>query len=240
MDRHVPDYYRHYFGDALMIWIVVPAYNEEKALEKTIKSLKSQGYNAIVVVDDCSKDHTYDIAKKTGVDVLRHIINRGQGAALQTGITYALSQGADIIVTFDADGQHDAKEIILLIDPIEKGKVDAVLGSRFLNSKTKISYLRKLILKTAVIFHYILYGIKLTDAHNGFRAFSRKAASKIKITYDRMEHASEIISEIDRKNISYMEVPVTIKYTAYSLRKGQSLWNTINMGFRLIFKKFFF
>ena len=195
----------------MKIFVVIPAYNEEKTIERVIDSLILEGYKNIVVVDDGSKDQTYNIAKSKGVTVLKHIINRGQGAALQTGTIYSLIKGAEIIVHFDADGQHKAEEIEDLIIPIRRGIVEVSLGSRFLK-KNKTPFIRKVILKGAILIIWTFYGLKLTDAHNGFRALVREAAKKIKITSDGMEHASQIIEQIKNKKIRYKEVPVTIVY----------------------------
>lgn len=217
-------------------FIVIAAYNEEKKIETVIDKLKENNYKNIVVVDDGSKDKTSIIAKEKGVHILKHIINRGQGAALQTGISYALNNNADIIVTFDADDQHNPTEIETITKPIKEGKVDAALGSRFLKTNN-IPFLRKIMLKGAILVILVMYRIKLTDAHNGFRALSRVAASKIRITHDGMEHASEIVEEIKHKNISFTEVPVTIRYSKETLQKGQSGLNSIKILMKMILKK---
>jgi len=221
----------------MQIYIVIAAYNEEKSIVNVIKSLKKEGYHNIIVVDDGSKDKTYELCQKEGVYVIYHIINRGQGAALKTGIDYALLKGADILVTFDADGQHRADEIKKLVQPVEEGEVDVALGSRFLDSETKVPFFKKLILKGGIIFTWIFSGIRLTDTHNGFRAFSRKAAQQIEITQDRFEHASEIIDEIARKKIRFKEVPVTIVYSKYAKAKGQSIFNSIMIAFKLLYSR---
>jgi glycosyltransferase involved in cell wall biosynthesis len=218
-------------------FIVIPAYNEEKSIAKVIKDLKKGGYNDIVVVDDGSKDNTYSAAEKAGADVLRHFINRGQGAALKTGVDYALMQRADMIVTFDADGQHLVSEIKRMTQPIVKGEVDVTLGSRFLDGKTKLPLKKRMVLKGAVFFMWLMYGIKLSDAHNGFRALSRKAAQKIEIKADRMEHASEIVEEIHKRRMRFKEIPVTIKYTDYSVKKGQSVWNSLRIAAKMMRRK---
>ncbi|RJQ17663.1 glycosyltransferase family 2 protein [Candidatus Woesearchaeota archaeon] len=220
------------------VFIVIAAYNEENAIGKVIDNLKKNSYRNIVVVEDGGKDNTADVAEKHGAIVLRHVINRGQGAALKTGIDYALQEGADIIVTFDADGQHHADEIKNLLKPIVQEKTDVALGSRFLKKNKTLPAFRKFVLKTGVLFMRVLYGIKLTDAHNGFRALSRKAALAIDITADRMEHASEIVEEIHKKKLRYCEVPATITYSEYSLQKGQSAFNSVKIGVKLLLRKF--
>ena len=220
------------------VFIVIAAYNEEHSIAYVLRDLKKYGYKNVIVVDDGGKDKTGEIAASKGALVLRHDINRGQGAALETGITYAVEQGANIIVTFDADGQHRAKDIKRLIAPVTSGEVDIALGSRFLENGKNIPWERKLLLKGAVVIQNLFYGVKLTDAHNGFRAFSRRAAQKIDITADRMAHASQIINEINKKNISYKEVPVTIIYTKYSMEHGAgSLTQALRVLWRMIIDK---
>lgn len=218
-------------------YIVIAAYNEEKSIENVLKDLKKYKYNNIVVIDDGSKDKTSEIAKKQKVNVIRHVINRGQGAGLKTGINYALLKKADIIITFDADGQHQAKDIKRLIKPINDG-YDVALGSRFIGKESNVPFFRRAILKVGALVLRIMYGAKLTDSHNGFRALSRKAAEKIKITSNGMEHASEIIDEIIKNKLKYVEVPVTIKYTDYSKLKGQSSLNAFKILFKMLIKKF--
>lgn len=220
-------------------YVIIAAYNEGKNIIKTINGLKSEGYPNIIVVDDGSKDNTFNIAKTQGITVLKHIINRGQGAALQTGMTYALREGADYIIHFDADGQHNAKEIKDILAPLKSKQSEITLGSRFIK-KQKIPLLRKITLKGAILIIWLFYGLKLTDAHNGFRGFTKNAAKKIVISSDRMEHASEIIEKIKQNNIKYKEVPVTITYTKEHLkngRKGQGKFDSIKILLKMILKK---
>lgn len=212
-------------------YIIIPAYNEEKTIANVINETKKFG--KVVVVDDGSKDLTKILAKNAGAEVLSHIVNRGQGAALKTGTEYALASDADIIIHFDADGQHSANDIEKIITPILLNQSDIVLGSRFLEDKidpkNKIPFSRFLLLKTAIVFTRVISGIKITDTHNGFRALSKTAAEKIKITQDGMAHASEILDEIIKNNLKYKEIPVQIKYTDYSKSKGQSSLIFINI-----------
>jgi len=221
----------------MKIWIVIAAFNEEKMIGEVIDSLRFYDYENIVVVDDGSVDKTFDVLKSKKVHTLTHCINRGQGAALQTGIDFALSKNADIIITFDADGQHFAKEIKDIIKPITLG-YDVALGSRFLNKKTNVPVFKKFVLKGGAVICRLFYGIKLTDTHNGFRALSKKAAKKIKITEDKMEHASQIIDEIAKHKLKYKEVPVTIKYSEYSMNKGQSIFNAVKILYKMFVNKF--
>jgi len=204
------------------VFVVIPAYNEGQAIEAVVGRLRSTCEN-IIVVDDGSDDATAAVAARAGATVLRHVINRGQGAALQTGIEFALSQGAQCIVTFDADGQHRVEDIAALIAPIQRGDADIVLGSRFLNSSAKsVPAGRRFTLRLAVWFSRIVNRIKVTDTHNGLRAFSRRAAQRIDLKLDRMAHASELLDQISESRLRYCEVPVQIHYTDYSQAKGQS------------------
>ncbi|MFI4876374.1 MAG: glycosyltransferase family 2 protein [Blastopirellula sp. JB062] len=203
------------------IWIIVPAYNESARIRKTLAPLCSAFPN-VVVIDDGSTDDTAKIAAQAPVWVLRHVINSGQGAALQTGIEFALRQGAQLIVTFDADGQHDAGDILRLVEPVRRGEVDVALGSRFLGDAIDMPRSRRMLLKGAVWFTRLFSQIAVTDTHNGFRALSRKAAQTIRITQNRMAHASEILDQIREFQLRYCEVPVTIRYNVATLDKGQS------------------
>lgn len=205
----------------MKIIVIIPAYNEAKVIRNVIADVKKYGYE-VVVIDDCSRDGTHQYAQKAGAFVLRHHVNRGQGAALATGMEYALSQGADIIVTFDADGQHCAREIQRVIHPIITKEADVVLGSRFLGATHDMPQTRGLSLKAALLFTRLTTGLTLTDVHNGFRAFSRDAAERIKISQNRMAHASEILDQIARHNLRFCERPVTIVYSLYSKNKGDS------------------
>jgi polyprenyl-phospho-N-acetylgalactosaminyl synthase len=219
------------------VWIVVPAYNESHRLRTTIRNLQA-AYENIVVVDDGSRDDTAQTAFDEGVWTVRHPLNCGQGAALQTGIDFALRQGAQIIVTFDADGQHCVDEIISLVEPLESGHVDVVLGSRFLGQAINMPWTRRLVLKAGVLFTRIFSRIRVTDTHNGFRALSRAAAEKIRIRENRMAHASEILHQVRLLNLRYCERPVTIRYSAETLTKGQSSWNAVSILSQFILGRF--
>ncbi len=204
------------------VWIVIPAYHEASSIGDVVAALR-ETFEHVVVVDDGSRDDTRRRAADAGAVALRHVINRGQGAALQTGITYALRRGAAAVVTFDADGQHRRDDIPRLLAALDEGGCDIALGSRFLGSTEGMPVLRRVTLKLAVLFTRLVSRVRVTDAHNGLRAFTREAASRLRIRMDRMAHASEVIDQIRRSGLSYREVPVHIRYTAYSRAKGQRL-----------------
>ncbi len=202
------------------VWVIVPAYNEEKNLGAVLAGLKPLTHN-LIVVDDGSDDQTAMVAKNQGAICLTHEINRGQGAALQTGTALALSLGAEIIVHFDADGQMQPEDLPKLIQPIRDQQCDLCFGSRFLEPKSTIPWTKYyLILKPAIIFNWLFTGIRLTDAHCGLRALSRRAAEVISLEQDRMAHASEILEQIYEHRLSWREVPVKIIYQDY----GQGFW----------------
>lgn len=217
-------------------FIVIPAYNESRSIEKVVRELRAV-YPNIVVIDDGSCDATGACAARAGATVLRHVINRGQGAALQTGIEYSLAQGADFLVTFDSDGQHCMEDLPALLAPILRGEAEIALGSRFLGRVENMPWTRWLLLKGAVWFTRLTSGMRLTDAHNGLRAFSRRAAQQIHITLDRMAHASEIIDQIRASQLAVREVPVTIRYTEYSRAKGQSSLAAVKVAIHYLLGK---
>jgi glycosyltransferase involved in cell wall biosynthesis len=192
----------------------------------------------IVVIDDGSKDETARHAKDAGAFVIRHPINLGQGAALQTGIDFAIINDAKVIVTFDADGQHRVEDAIAIVKHLKYHQLDVVCGSRFLGLESKtIPKKRKFWLKLAAIFTKLTTGVPVSDAHNGLRAMSSDAAKKIRITQNRMAHASEFISQVKKNSLSFDEIPVEIIYSPYSLEKGQKLTNSFNILIDLLIGK---
>ena len=217
-------------GDA---WVLVAAFNEGAVIGRVVLELLSHFEN-VVVVDDGSEDDTVAVAAAAGAHVVRHPVNLGQGAAIQTGLDYALSKNAKYLVTFDADGQHAIEDALTMLRRVRDDDLDVVIGSRFIGKSKGMPISRRLVLKAAVLFTRLTTGMKVTDAHNGLRVFSARGARKIRITHNRMAHASEIMEQIARRNMSVAEVPVTITYTEYSLRKGQKVSNSLNILLDLI------
>ncbi len=216
----------------MKIFCIIPAYNEAASLARVIAKVKPL-VSQVVVVDDGSKDQSSQVAQQAGAIVIRHIINRGQGAALQTGNHYAQSQGADIIVHFDADDQFLAEEIPSIISPLIKGEADIVFGSRFLDKQSAMPLVKKwLIMPIAKLINRLL-GVKTTDPQNGFRALSRQAALKIIIDNDGMAHCSEILHKAVREKLRIKEVPITVIYHRF----GNNLGGGVRIVKDLIIKK---
>ncbi len=201
-------------------FIVIPAYNEAPTIGAVVRDLLP-GWPRVVVVDDGSTDRTADTAARAGAEVVRHAVNRGQGAALQTGFDYCLAAGARFLVTFDGDGQHPSEELERLVEPVAAGRCDIALGSRFLDARSDVPALRRLLLKAAVIFTRVVSGLRVTDTHNGLRALTRDAAERLELRADRMAHASELLDQISSLGLSWAEVPVRVRYTRHSRAKGQ-------------------
>jgi glycosyltransferase involved in cell wall biosynthesis len=202
--------------------VVIAAYNEAAAIDRVVGELVRADY-FVVVVDDGSRDGTAGLARAAGATVIEHPFNLGQGAALQTGIDYALARGAEIIVTFDADGQHRIAEIPRLIEALAAEGADFALGSRFLGRAPDLPGPRRLLLRAATLFTRLTTGLDLTDTHNGLRAMTRRGAAALRLRQNRMAHASELIAQIASSGLRHVERPVTIEYSAYSLAKGQKL-----------------
>ncbi|MGQ9761954.1 MAG: glycosyltransferase family 2 protein [Thermogutta sp.] len=213
-------------------FVVVPAYNEEARLGRVLEGLLAVA-PTVVVVDDGSPDDTAQVAAQYPVWVLRHVVNLGQGAALQTGISFALRQGAEYVGTFDADGQHLPGDLLRLYHALHENRADFALGSRFLGRAEGIPWTRILMLKAAILFTWLFSGIRVTDTHNGIRMMTRRGAKKIHITMNRMEHASEILDQIATSGLRFVEVPVTIRYSTESLAKGQRSSAAIRLALKL-------
>lgn len=218
------------------LWVVVPAFNEGRALGAVLDEILASVPN-IVVVDDGSTDETSRVVLERPVWLVTHPINLGQGAALQTGLAFALAQGASHIVTFDADGQHRAGDITTLLTTLVDQQADFVLGSRFLGEAEGIPTTRKLVLRMGILFTRVFSGVWLSDTHNGLRAMTRRGAETVRITFNRMEHASELIDQIARSGLKTVEAPVRIRYTTQSLAKGQRTSAAIGLGLRLLLSK---
>lgn len=223
----------------MKLLIILPAYNEEEKIGEVLKSLprRIKGISEIekVVIDDGSTDKTSEIALKSKATVLKHVINRGLGGAIGTGFEYARNNNADIVVTFDSDGQHRPQDIEPLIKPILDKKADVVIGSRFVKFQ-KMPLDRAVINIFSNIATFILFGIWTSDSQSGLRAFNRRAIEKIEIRTQKMEVSSEIFREIKRNNLGFVEIPIQAIYTEYSRSKGQKNTNAIPTFYKLFLR----
>lgn len=211
------------------VWLVVPMYNEAQVVREVILNARLTFPN-VVCVDDGSHDSSAVEAAAAGAVVVRHPINLGQGAALQTGIEYARSRpGAMYLVTFDADGQHNTDDVARMIARLRTEQLDVVLGTRFKGATGRIPLLKRIVLKTVVMMSPRAHRLKLSDSHNGLRAMTVDAARRINLQSNGMAHADEFVDIVDHERMRVAEEPVTINYTEYSIRKGQSLLNGVNI-----------
>jgi glycosyltransferase involved in cell wall biosynthesis len=210
------------------VCVIVPMYNEAEVIGDVVREL-SKTFSRIVCVDDGSKDATARLASRAGATVVHHPVNLGQGAALQTGVDYALQSGARFFLTFDADGQHRIEDAVRMIERLREGDLDIVLGSRFLGTELQVPRLRKAVLRAAVVFTRATTGLALTDTHNGLRVMNRSTAVLFKIRLCGMAHASEILDIVARHKLAYEEMPISVVYSDYSRGKGQSSINALNV-----------
>ena len=218
------------------VWLVVPLYNEAAVIGEVVRQARAVFPN-VVCVDDGSSDASAQEAERAGAVVVRHPVNLGQGAALQTGFEYALAvPGMRWVVTFDADGQHQVQDVVAMLDKARAEQLDVVFGSRFLDDRTEAGVLKKLVLRAAVAYTNLTTSTRLTDAHNGLRVISRDVVSRVNITQNRMAHASELVAQIGALDVRYGESPVHVLYTDYSRSKGQSLWNAVNILVELMLR----
>lgn len=226
--------------DNKKIFIVVPAFNESGIIRKVVEELVAQQYSVVVVDDGSSTLIVRELKTLPGIFVLRHRVNLGQGAALQTGIQFALKKGAEAIITFDGDGQHSATDIPAMLEPVLHDESDIVLASRFIREgSSNVTRSRRSVLKAGRLVNYFFTGLYLTDSHNGLRAMNRRAAERMQLKENRMAHASEILFNIRKHRLRYQEVPATVLYTAYSKKKGQSALNSVRILFDLVLHKLF-
>ena len=211
-------------------WLIVPCYNEGTVIFDVLTHARETFPN-IVGVNDGSADNSAAQIRAAGAHLVDHPVNLGQGAAIQTGVEYARKQpGAEFFVTFDADGQHQVKDVVRMIERLRTEPLDIIVGTRFAGQEnSQVPWLKRAVLKTVVMLSPRTKKLGLTDAHNGLRAFNRTVAEEMNIRMNGMSHASEIVSMIDKHGWRVDEEPVDILYTEYSMSKGQSLINGVNI-----------
>ena len=214
------------------VWLIVPCFNEGTVIEEVLRSARGTFPN-IVAVDDGSADNSAAAIHRAGAHLVRHPVNLGQGAAIQTGVEYARAQpGARYFVTFDADGQHQVKDVLAMVERVRSEPVDIVVGTRFGRPRRdddQVPPIKRLVLRTVVLLSPRTRRLGLTDAHNGLRVFTRRVAEDLNLRMNGMSHASEFVELMDSRGWRVAEQPVDILYTEYSMSKGQSLLNGINI-----------
>ena len=217
-------------------WVIIPVYNEDQVIGQVVKDLLPT-FPHVVCIDDGSRDRSAAVAAAAGATVIRHPVNLGQGAGLQTGIEYVRGfTPAKYLLTFDADGQHRVEDGLAMVEQAEKEDLAIVFGSRFLSSQTQVGWMKRLVLKTAARVTARRTGLQLTDAHNGLRVLRRDAFEQVNLLQNRMAHASEIVAQLAKTGLPWAEHGVFIRYTDYSKAKGQSLLNSINILTELLIK----
>lgn len=217
-------------------WVVIPLYNEGQVISEVVSHVRTV-FPHVVCIDDGSSDNSVSEAKHAGAVVIQHPINLGQGAALQTGFDFALSDSnMTEVITFDADGQHSLEDAHGMLELLRARKLDVVIGSRFLDSRTQLGVAKRLVLKMAALFTRLTTGMSLTDAHNGLRVINRETLKRFRLRQNRMAHASEIIDIFSELKLEWAEYPTHIVYSEYSKAKGQSLLNSVNILVELLFK----
>lgn len=213
-------------------WLVIPCYNEGTVIEDVIRNAR-QTFPNIVAVNDGSADDSAARIHAGGAHLVNHPVNLGQGAALQTGVEYARQQpGAQYFVTFDADGQHQVKDVVAMVQRLRTEPIDIVVGTRFGRPRSaddQVPLIKRIVLKLVVALSPRTRRLGLSDAHNGLRAFNKTVADGLNLRMNGMSHASEFVSAIDRNHWRVAEQPVDILYTEYSMSKGQSLINGVNI-----------
>lgn len=216
------------------IHIVIPAKDEATRIGRVIRAVRAAGFDEIVVVDDGSRDATARVAAAEGATVLTHLINLGAGAATQTGIEYALERGADIIVTLDGDNQHYAEDIERLLAELQQQELEVVLGSRFLERQSDIPTERVWYNRIANLLTALITGLHVSDSQSGMKAFRAGFARRLDFTFNGYEFCTEFIHLMRHHRAPYAEVPIRVRYTEETMRKGQSLVNGMRMVFRFL------
>lgn len=223
----------------MKLLVIIPAFNEASAIGSVVRSVRKHMPLAdILVVDDGSQDETATQAKQQQALVVRHLLNRGLGGAITTGLSFAKLHGYDLVITLDADGQHNPLDALPMIDLIKNRKFDIVIGSRLSQGTSRMPWDRRLINWVANAITLVFFGVKTSDSQSGFRAFNRKAIESIRLKTERMEVSSEIFAEIRRLNLRHAEVPITVIYTDYSRSKGQQNSNQWSVGYKLVLRLF--
>jgi glycosyltransferase involved in cell wall biosynthesis len=217
--------------------IVIPAYNEATTIRKVIVGALRVA-DRVLVVDDGSTDRTGEIAGAVGATLVRHVVNRGLGGALGTGIIAALRLGAEAVVTMDADGQHRPEDAGKIFERLAAGDAEFVIGSRMIDPNGSMPARRRLANRVGNLLTYALFGVMVSDSQSGLRGLSRAAAAELDLKTNGMEVSSEFIKEAGERGWRIAEVAIPAIYTDYSLSKGQSFLVGLKTAAKLIYRRF--
>ncbi len=207
------------------VFILIPVYNEESKIKDVVSSLQPHFKN-IIVVNDGSDDSTKDILDTLDVILINHFLNLGQGAAISSGLSFIKNiDRAKAVVTFDADGQHSVEDALNFANEIISCEEDIIFGSRFIENQKNIPFFKRFVLRFVTIVSNAITNMKLTDSHNGLKAFKTRCLDRITIDIDGFAFESEITNLVSKSNLSYKEMPTNTIYSEYSMKKGQKLRN---------------
>ncbi len=219
------------------VWVIVPTYNEAAVVRSVVEQLRRDFPNVVGVADGSTDGSPAELLAG-GARLVRHPINLGAGAAYQTGIEFALRDpGAELFVTFDADGQHRVEDAVAMVEYLRGVDTEVLIGSRFLGSAEGMTRSRRALLRAATVFERVTSGVALTDAHQGLRVFRRSFAEVLQLKSHDMAWASEFLTRISQHGTSYAEFPVTVRYTDYSRSKGQRSINSVNIGLDIVLNR---
>jgi glycosyltransferase involved in cell wall biosynthesis len=221
---------------AMNVIAILPAYNEATRVSAVVASALPR-VNQVIVVDDGSTDDTAAVAQAAGAVVIRHPENCGAGAATMTGLEAARRLGADVVVTLDADGQHDADEIPTLLQPLREGRADAVFANRF-GRRNQIPLVRRFFNAIGNVITFAVTGRWVPDSQCGFRAFGPIALQQVDLRMSGYEFCTEVVREAVRNRWRTVNVPTKVLYSEYTLAKGQSFASGVKTAFRILLRSF--
>ena len=207
------------------IYVIVPAFNEQNVIKDIINNLL-KNFSNVIVINDGSNDKTLETINDLDIKILNHEINLGVGAAVQTGFDYVSNiPDAKAVITFDADGQHLVDDAVAMAKEIMICDEGIIFGTRFPKHSKNIPMVKRIVLKLIAKITDLVTGVSLSDAHNGLKAYKVSIIKELELQFSSYSYESELITQVAKKKIDYKEMSTDIKYTSYSIKKGQKLLN---------------